>query len=74
MRQLTRGFRASRGCSIGEYVTRSQIDRAKQLLVSGESIKSIADSIGFASVSSFTYAFRRETGQTPGQFARTRAD
>ncbi len=46
IRQLTRGFRASRGCSIGDY-------------------------IGFASPSSFTFAFRRATGISPSHF-RTR--
>ena len=71
VRQLTRGFRASRGHSIGEYVTRSQIETAKRLLGSSESIKAIARSMGFASASSFSYAFRRGAGVSPSQF-RTR--
>ena len=71
VRQLTRGFRASRGCSIGDYITQSRIDAAKRLLASEESIKSIARSMGFASPSSFSYAFRRGAGVTPRQF-RTR--
>jgi AraC family transcriptional regulator len=68
VRQLTRGFRASRGCSIGEYVVRSQIDHAKDLLATSESIGSIARSMGFASSSSFACAFRRAVGQTPRRF------
>jgi AraC family transcriptional regulator len=68
VRQLTRGFRASRGCSIGDYVTRSQIDHAKRLLSTDESIKSIAYSLGFASPTNFSYAFRRATGLTPREF------
>jgi len=71
VRQLTRGFRASRGCSIGDYITQSRIDTAKRLLDSDESIKSIARSMGFASASSFSYAFRRGAGVTPRAF-RTR--
>lgn len=71
VRQLTRGFRASRGCSIGDYITQSRIDTAKRLLGSEESIKAIARSMGFASPSSFSYAFRRGAGVTPRQF-RTR--
>jgi AraC family transcriptional regulator len=71
VRQLTRGFRASRGCTIGEYAARNEIDRAKELLTAGESIKVIAASLGFASPSSFTYAFRRATGQTPAQFRKS---
>lgn len=69
VRQLTRGFRKSRGISIGEFVATSQLDHAKQMLRAGESAKTIAYTLGFASPSSFCYSFRRATGETPGQFA-----
>jgi AraC family transcriptional regulator len=68
VRQLTRGFRTSRGCSIGEYVARKQIDHAKRLLAGEESVQSIAYSLGYSSPSSFSCAFRRATGQTPREF------
>jgi AraC family transcriptional regulator len=68
LRQLTRGFRASRGCSIGDHIAQMRIDLAKRLLGSEESIKAIAFSLGFASPSSFAFAFRRATGATPSQF------
>ena len=68
VRQLTRGFRASRGCSIGEYVAQSRIKTAKRLLVGDESVKAIAYAMGDSSPSSFSYAFRRATGLTTGQF------
>lgn len=68
VRQLTRGFRASRSCSIGEYVTNSRIEYAKQLLASDQSIKTIAYTLGFASPSGFCSAFRRSTGMSPGEF------
>jgi AraC family transcriptional regulator len=68
VRQLTRGFRASRSCSIGEYVTSSRIARAKRLLANDASVKSIAYSLGFTSSSAFCFAFRRATGMTPGEF------
>jgi AraC family transcriptional regulator len=71
VRQLARGFRTSRGCSIGEYVARSQIGHAKRLLASDEGIKSVAYTLGFASPSNFSTAFRRATGQTPRQFRRS---
>jgi AraC family transcriptional regulator len=73
VRQLARGFRTSRGCSLGKYVAQSQIDHAKRLLTTDESIKSIAYSLGFASPSNFSYAFRRATGQTPRQFRRSQS-
>jgi AraC family transcriptional regulator len=71
VRQLTRGFRTSRGCSIGDYMAQSRMEAAKRRLSSGESIKTIAISMGYASQSNFAFAFRRATGVTPSEF-RTR--
>lgn len=71
VRQLTRGFRTSRGCSIGEFVAERRISSAKRSLLAGESVKSIAHSLGFASPSSFCYAFRKGTGETPQQYRQT---
>jgi AraC family transcriptional regulator len=68
VRQLTRAWRASRGCSIGEAIAGSQLDHAKRLLAGERSIKAVAYSLGFASPSGFCYAFRRATGQTPREF------
>jgi AraC family transcriptional regulator len=68
VRQLTRAFRKSRGRSIGDHVAQCRIDHAKRLLESCESIKAIAYSLGFGSPSSFSFAFRCATGQTPREF------
>jgi AraC family transcriptional regulator len=68
VRQLTRGFRKSRGCSIGEHVARSRLKNAQRLLATDQSVKAIAYSLGFASPSSFSYAFRRAVGETPREF------
>jgi len=68
VRQLTRGFRVSRGCSIGDYLARYRVGYAKRLLVTEQSVKAIAYSLGFASPSGFCYAFRRLAGESPGQF------
>lgn len=68
VRNLTRGFRTSRGCSLGEYVAMSRVDLAKKMLVEGTSIRCIAKSLGFPSASSFTHAFRRCSGVTPREF------
>lgn len=68
VRQLTRGFRISRGCSIGDHMARMRLDSAKRLLAADKSVKAIAYSLGFASPSSFSYAFRRAVGETPRQF------
>ena len=69
-RQLQRGFRVSRGCSIGQHIEHCRIDNAKRLLLQGIAISEVAEQLGFASHSSFSYAFRRVTGETPAQFRR----
>jgi AraC family transcriptional regulator len=68
VRQLTRGFRISRGSSLGEYMAQCRLESAKRLLATDQSVKAIAYSLGFASPSSFSYAFRRAVGETPREF------
>jgi AraC family transcriptional regulator len=68
VRQLTRAFRTSRGRSIGDHVAQCRIDNAKRLLSTAASVKAVAYSLGFASPSSFSFAFRCATGQTPREF------
>jgi AraC family transcriptional regulator len=68
VRQLTRGFRVSRGMSFGSYVEQRRMEAAKRRLLAGESIKAIAFGLGFSSPSSFTFAFRRATGSSPSTF------
>lgn len=68
VRQLTRGFRASRGCSIGDYMAGQRVMRARELLATDTSVKTIAYTLGFSSPSSFCYAFRRATGESPGRY------
>jgi AraC family transcriptional regulator len=72
VRQLTRGFRASRGGSIGDHIAERRAELAKRLLATDESLKAIAHTLGFASHSSFTSAFRRVAGMTPRQFRQQR--
>lgn len=67
-RQLTRGFKVSRGCPIGDYVEQRRMESAKRQLVDGDSVKTIAFAMGFSSPSSFTFAFRRAVGTSPSQF------
>lgn len=67
-RQLSRGFRMSRGIPIGEYVAQRRLDTAKTLLLAGRSVKSVAGAMGFSSPSSFCYAFRKSVGMTPRYF------
>jgi AraC family transcriptional regulator len=73
VRQLTRGFRASRGCSLGRYIEQSRLEHAKRRLRGDESVKAIALSLGFSTPSNFSYAFRRATGLTPNAYRRQAA-
>ncbi len=68
VRQLTRSFSASRGCSIGAYVASSQMEHAKRLLATDDSVTAVAGVLGFSSSSNFCFAFRRAMGLTPRQF------
>lgn len=68
VRQLARGFRVSRGCSISEYCSQVRIEGAKRLLAGEGSIKAVAFATGFASPSTFAQAFRLATGSSPREF------
>jgi AraC family transcriptional regulator len=68
VRQLSRGFKASRRVSIGEHVATMRTETAKRLLRDRGSIKLVAYEMGFASPSSFCYAFRKATGVAPSQY------
>lgn len=67
-RQLQRGFRVSRGCSIGRYIEHCRMENAKRLLQRGTPVGEVAATLGYASASGFSQAFRRATGATPAQF------
>lgn len=71
IRQLTRGFRASRGCSISAHLAQLRIDEAKRRLSTPVSIKEVAASLGYASQSAFTFSFRQATGITPNQYRKS---
>jgi AraC family transcriptional regulator len=68
VRQMIRAFAQSRGQTIGQYIQRARIERAKKLLGGGESISRIATELGFASVASFSNSFRRYSGISPRQY------
>jgi AraC family transcriptional regulator len=54
------------------YITQRRISVAKVMLASGgRPLCDIALSCGFSSQAHFTEQFRRETGQTPGQYRRS---
>ncbi|TGD73553.1 helix-turn-helix domain-containing protein [Mangrovimicrobium sediminis] len=68
VRQVSRAFRASKGLSLGEYITEWRIAHARRLLAAGDSVKSVAFDVGFSAPSNFSAAFQRETGESPRQY------
>lgn len=68
---FTRAFAASMGVPPHRYVSQRRLDYAKAMIVAGdEPLDRIALDARFGSQSSFTRAFRRATGMTPGQYRR----
>jgi AraC family transcriptional regulator len=63
---FARMFRRSMGASPMAYVLRRRIERAKSLLLSGDSsVAGIAFDLGFCDQSHFCRSFRKVTGMTP---------
>jgi AraC-like DNA-binding protein len=64
-----RQFRALFGETPQQYRTRSRLEMAKHLLVSGEdSITDICMAVGFSSLGSFSTLFARRFGQAPSKY------
>jgi len=63
-------FRATVGQAPLEYLTRLRMDRARSLIREGVAIADVADRVGYDSAISFTRAFGRVTGKTPGAYKR----
>ncbi|HKO52190.1 MAG TPA: AraC family transcriptional regulator [Polyangiaceae bacterium] len=64
-------FRSTVGQAPLEYLTRLRMDRARSLIREGVAIADVADRVGYDSAISFTRAFRRVTGKTPGTYKRS---
>jgi AraC-like DNA-binding protein/quercetin dioxygenase-like cupin family protein len=70
-RSLRRQFGAATGMTWRQYVLQSRLMRAMALLTEpGRTVIDVATEIGFDSVSAFTRAFVRLTGETPTAYRR----
>lgn len=68
---ITRHFREETGKGINEYITESKIRDAKRLLrYSDMTYGEIAALLAFSSQAYFQTVFKKETGQTPGEYRR----
>lgn len=74
LHHFARAFREAAGIPPHRYISARRLDRARQMLaVSDLSLAEIAFACRFSSQASFTRAFQRQTGHTPGQYRRSRA-
>lgn len=67
----TRAFKKIVGKSPMEYLSEIRINRAKQLLPSGDSMRSIAQSVGFSDEFYFSRKFKAMTGRSPVTYLKT---
>lgn len=68
---LARTFRQRHGCTLGEYVRRLRVERARSELTEGdESLTQIAVRLGFFDQAHFTRTFKAHVGCTPGEYRR----
>ena len=66
---LARQFRASQGCTVGEYIRRVRVGFARrELVMTDKPIAEIALSAGFFDQSQLTKTFKRVTGRTPAAY------
>jgi AraC family transcriptional regulator len=69
---FSRAFKQSFGVPPHRFHASRRIERAKTLLAKpAQSVTEIAFNVGFCEASSFTAAFRRETGRTPSSYRRS---
>lgn len=67
-RTVTRLFRAQTGSSFTQWRQQARLTRALERLANGEAVTTVADALGYASVSAFVAMFRRSFGQSPGRY------
>lgn len=71
--QFVRLFKNTFACTPYQYVLDMRLQRARELVLSGETpLVGIAEEVGFSSQSHMTTAFVRAFGVTPGELRRTR--
>ena len=63
-------FRKETGMSVQQYFLRAKMAKAADMLDSGLSVKETALGLGYANMSNFTHAFKRERGMTPSAHCR----
>lgn len=68
--KFKRQFKECTGMSMREYILDKRIERAKELLAAGATVRDAARGAGFLTPEGFSTAFKRATGTTPRQWKR----
>lgn len=69
---LSRLFKEKTGYGFSEYVINEKLQKAKELVVSGNtSIKTVAERLGYYKLSYFSVIFKEKFGMTPTQFRKS---
>jgi AraC-like DNA-binding protein len=69
-KKLKAGFKAEYNVGVYGYLRNARIEKAKQILETGSSVKLTAREVGYKSESSFVKAFRECVGKTPAVWMR----
>lgn len=68
-------FAQETGMTVAQYVTHTKMEEAKRLMdITPKSIAEIAAYLGYSSQSHFQRVFKKQTGQTPGEYRRGHAN
>lgn len=65
---LSRVFKEETGLSLQDYIIRVRIDRAKELLNSGERVGDVAAKVGYENFPHFSRIFKKVVGVSPKQY------
>lgn len=63
-------FKSATGISPTEYLTNIRIEKAKQLIASGDSFASVASAVGINDIYYFSKLFSKEVGITPSEYRK----
>ena len=70
---LCRVFKEYTGFSLGEYIIKVRIMRARTLLQDGKSVQEAGEEAGFKSYAHFIRTFRQQVGVSPGKYKNQEA-
>lgn len=71
VKRLTTAYREVFGCTLYQAAEQMRLQAGCDALLRGEAIKLVAQRLGYANVSNFTYAFRKRMGLPPREWLNT---